>query len=1238
MSSLLNRLADKKIGLAANLTTDSVAGFIIVMALVAIPVIAFSSSLLLQLQVSAHDQPAKPAQLDKPVVTSGDASLTVAWTRTSSRAATTTAYSIRHIESRSADKSDGNWTLLDKVWKLDIGGTLRHIISGLTNGTGYDVQVRAENQTTLGDWSPTENGTPATSPGPLTNIKIVPGNQQLTVSWEPPKNNGGSPITEYRLRYKKDGPISAQNQYQPAHDGVGVTSPHTITGLTNGQGYTVHIGAVNSVGWKIANENITYGNTPVATFPGPLINIRIVPGHERLTVSWEPPKDNDGSPITEYRLRYKKDGEANAQNPYLPVHNGVGVTSPHTITGLTNGQRYTVQMWSVNSAVRRILDEDITYGNTPVATISIEAQKPTVNEGNNAIFVLSSPETLSSDLEVKVNVTGGAGYTAVSGETKITIPSRSKEANITISTVADKVDELNGTITAALIAGTGYVIQTAKSSASITIQDNDMAQAIVNPTQPKDVDEGNRSSYSINLSAEPSANVIITATSDNPDVKVSSDGKSFASSAKLMFTPTDYGVKTMYLRADEDSDADPDKAQISHAASGAAEYTTINIVHVSVKVKDDDVALTSSSNTQTIGGNTAHLSVEPRAGDVRIILLDQARSRVAELSAPLTVTVKPQSTDDNTRTDAPPYPQRFDIGSGRTLTAVDISFDKSISGQKVRLCLPATSDMRSIAGNRDLQVIHYSRNQWRPLPNQSRESDSSGKVIRVCADTVAFSTFAVGSLVDPGITVPSKLEVDEGKTKSYTVQLKNRPRANVSLKITSSDSGDVSVSSDGDSFYKSVTLQFSRANWNIAQKITLRGKSDSGSADDQVTVSHVASGGGYDDIRVYMKVTVDDDDWDRDPPQRRARIYRIEPEVESITLRAGESVRLEANVYSLRGGIDNSLGNAVTFRWRDGRASGSFSKVGRNDGTDEREIIYTAPDDPGRYTVEATLSHGTYSECSGSRSQCTAEFRIRVLKSRTAPTPTSTPKPKPVNPSIKIPTVINDSNGTAYLTFTPADGGEFKSANFSFSVPSGAIPSGELIGVRMAETLNDAGQVKINTDRYLLSGEVYTVSAVNRTGNAYEQYQLDKSGTACIPLPERFLGNVGNIYMVKIQPNGSIVVVSSKIMVADRGFEVCGNFSWLPAHLAVGKRSPIVNVSTPVPTAIAPTPEVSPAPLLPVTGGAQPPSQTLTTIFLLMGGAAILLGVLITATRAKKHQGAVRVAHKPRSQTQSRQR
>ena len=100
-------------------------------------------------------------QITGPAITSvitGDGALTVVWTAPAVAATTAIdAYDLRYIETSADETVDGNWTVLEEFW---ISGSLHGVLAGLTNGTSYDVQVRAASDTD-GAWSSTSTGTPA---------------------------------------------------------------------------------------------------------------------------------------------------------------------------------------------------------------------------------------------------------------------------------------------------------------------------------------------------------------------------------------------------------------------------------------------------------------------------------------------------------------------------------------------------------------------------------------------------------------------------------------------------------------------------------------------------------------------------------------------------------------------------------------------------------------------------------------------------------------------------------------------------------------------------------------------------------------------------------------------------------------------------------------------------------------------------------------------------------------------
>ena len=96
-----------------------------------------------------------------PTITSvvvGDGALSVVWMAPSVAATTVIgAYDLRYIETSADETVDANWAVVEDFWT---SGDLQGVLAELTNGTGYDVQVRVAGDPD-GAWSATSTGTPA---------------------------------------------------------------------------------------------------------------------------------------------------------------------------------------------------------------------------------------------------------------------------------------------------------------------------------------------------------------------------------------------------------------------------------------------------------------------------------------------------------------------------------------------------------------------------------------------------------------------------------------------------------------------------------------------------------------------------------------------------------------------------------------------------------------------------------------------------------------------------------------------------------------------------------------------------------------------------------------------------------------------------------------------------------------------------------------------------------------------
>ena len=341
-------------------------------------------------------------------------------------------------------------------------------------------------------------------------------------------------------------------------------------------------------------------------------------------------------------------------------------------------------------------------------------------------------------------------------------------------------------------------------------------------------------------------------------------------------------------------------------------------------------------------------------------------------------------------------------------------------------------------------------------------------------------------------------------------------------------------------------------------------------------------------------------------------IFRIEPNVRTISIRTGDEVRLSVHVYGGQDKRDDSLADAdsVSFAWSsDG--GGSFSEsapAGResNGETDDRKVLHTVPDTPGTYKVTASLDG---SACAGSEDQCKAEFTI--IASRSVSVALS-PTPVPCVLSGTVPSVLSDSSNVQYSVFTPADGGLFLSAEDGADVTAGAgsVPGCEYIGVRMdrggdADDLNRAG------NRYTLAGDVYSVTAVDSSGNEISDYEFATPVQVCVPLPVGLRGSITELGMASINDDDSLTLLTHRIVSASDGsIRVCGALGSLPADVAAAKRGEPES-PTPVSALLSPTPES------PDAGGASVPYSWVLLIAVL-GVGVIMLGSA-TLRRRNRH-------------------
>ncbi|MYB28376.1 MAG: hypothetical protein F4X38_04475, partial [Acidimicrobiaceae bacterium] len=191
---------------------------------------------------------------------------------------------------------------------------------------------------------------------------------------------------------------------------------------------------------------------------------------------------------------------------------------------------------------------------------------------------------------------------------------------------------------------------------------------------------------------------------------------------------------------------------------------------------------------------------------------------------------------------------------------------------------------------------------------------------------------------DRGIVfTPTSLEVaeEDATGSTYTVALATQPSEEVTVTITGQAGTDLMLTG----LSTADTLTFTTVNWNIAQTVTVKAGQDDDGTNDEVTLTHTAAGGNYQDLSDTLAVTVKDND------------RRIVIAPSSLTVTRGDTT---GQSYTVR--LSNRPSGNVTVTIpglaRTDLALGGLSSA--------NTLTFTTDNWDVAQTVTVTAAHGTY--------------------------------------------------------------------------------------------------------------------------------------------------------------------------------------------------------------------------------------------------------------------------------------
>ena len=306
----------------------------------------------------------------------------------------------------------------------------------------------------------------------------------------------------------------------------------------------------------------------------------------------------------------------------------------------------------------------------------------------------------------------------------------------------------------------------------VTITDDEVAGVIVSTSSIVTGERGESATFTVRLTAKPTADVTIPISSSRPS-------EASVSPAALVFSTTNWASpQTVIVKGLDDSAKDGDqpyRIDLGTPASTDMRYTSLNPPGVIGTNRDNDSA-------GFLVSPTSGLTTTEGAGSTTFTVV-----LTGYPTASVTIAVRSSNTDESTVSPASLVftPANWSVPQVVRVTGVNDDVADGNVAYSVFLDPAVSTD------------VDYSGKKASDVSLVNNDDDAAAVIVSASLLTTS----------------------ENGTSSMFTVKLASKPFASVTVSLTSSNTGEVTVSPSA--------LTFTAANWNLPQAVSVQGMDDS---------------------------------------------------------------------------------------------------------------------------------------------------------------------------------------------------------------------------------------------------------------------------------------------------------------------------------------------------------------------------------------------------------------------------